>query len=292
MRADEVIRLPKQNSILMIANERPILTTKIRYDKDRLFRRLAGIGKSTFRSVPDVPTLEEPPLAILTKDYGRAPCLTPEMVAVAGEKAASSAETSVLAGLQAPSSEAERPRMRPARRQLEFAADAQPSATVTAAVSSALVAEHVVPEAVIEHERHDPEETSDAAPRLEARRNNMGARSKMASDTPAANAHMEERELGTTVRAERKRAVLEDRSMRRQKDTLSAMFGVDSMAEIHQEVRAGSAAMMRIAEMIERKADTTTDPTTRDEALALVVELDHAAKASRVTDAGELEDSL
>jgi type IV secretory pathway TraG/TraD family ATPase VirD4 len=34
MRADEVIRLPKQSSILMIANERPILTRKIRYDKD------------------------------------------------------------------------------------------------------------------------------------------------------------------------------------------------------------------------------------------------------------------
>jgi type IV secretion system protein VirD4 len=284
MRADEVIRLPKQNSILMIANERPILTKKIRYDKDRLFRRLAGIGKSTFRSVPDVPTLDEPPLAILTKDYGRTPCLITKTVAVAGEKAASPLETPT-AGLQAPPSEAERPRMRKARGQPEFQADAQ-SATVTAAP----VAERIEPQAVIEHERPGHEETPDAAP--EVRRNNVGTRSKMPSDPPAANAHIEkERELGRSVRAERKRAVLEDRGSRRQKDTLSGMFGVDSMAEIHQEVRAGSSAMTRIAEMVERKADTATDPATRDEALALVVELDHAAKASRVTDEGELEDA-
>jgi hypothetical protein len=292
MRADEVIRLPKQNSILMIANERPILTRKIKYDKDRLFRRLTRIGKSTFRNVPDVPALDEPPLAILTNDYGRATYLAPETVAVAGEEAASPAETSMLSGLQAPPSEAERPRMRPARGQPEFVADAQPSATVTAAVTAAPVAERMVPEATTEHERPGQEETSDVAlGGLEVRRNNVGTRSKMASDTPTANAHVEERELGTTVRAERKQAVLKGRSMRRQKDTLSAMFGVDSLAEIHQEVRAGSTAMMRIAEMIERKADTATDPATRDEALALVVELDHAAKASRVTDAGELEDT-
>jgi hypothetical protein len=277
----------------MIANERPILTSKIRYDKDRLFRRLAGIGKSTFRSVPDVPTLDEPALAILTKDYGRAPCLAPETVAVAGEEGVSPADTS-FAGPQAPSSEAERPRMRQARAQPEFAADAQPSATVTAAVTAAPVAERFLPEAFTEHDRSGQQEMSGAAPTIvgpEVRRNKVVTRSKMASDTPAANAHVEERGPGTTIRAERKRAVLEDRSMRRQKDTLSGMFGVDSITEIHQEVRAGSPAMMRIAEMIERKADTATDPVTRDEALALVVELDHAAKASRVTDSGELEDA-
>jgi type IV secretion system protein VirD4 len=294
MRADEVIRLPKQNSILMIANERPILTKKIRYDKDRLFRRLAGIGKSTFRSVPDVPTLDEPPLAILTKDYGRAPCLAPNTIVEAGEETASPAEKSMLSGLQAPSSEAERPRMRPARTQPELAADAQPSATVTAAVTSASVAERIVPEAVTEHERPDQEETSDAAPRIvgpEVRRNNVATRSKMASDTPASNANVEERELGTTIKAERKRAVLEDRSMRRQKDTLSGMFGVDGIAEIYQEVRAGSTAIMGIAEMIERRADTAIDSATRDEARVLVVELDRAARASRLTDSGDLEDA-
>jgi hypothetical protein len=113
----------------------------------------------------------------------------------------------------------------------------------------------------------------------------------MASDKPTANACAEERELGTAVRAELKRAVLQDRGSRRQKDTLSAMFGVDSMAEIHREVRAGSTAMLRIAEMIERKRDMASDPATRDEALALVVELDHAAKANRVTDGGDLEDT-
>jgi hypothetical protein len=107
---------------------------------------------------------------------------------------------------------------------------------------------------------------------------------------PVANAHEEnEREIGTTLTAEGKRAAFEDRSSRRQKDTLSSMFGFESMAEIHQEVRAGSRAMMRIAGMIERKAVTATDPATRNEALALVAELDRTAKASRVRDSGELE---
>jgi type IV secretion system protein VirD4 len=294
MRADEVIRLPKQTSVLMIANERPILTKKIRYDKDRLFRRLARIGKSTFRSVPDVPTLDEPPLAILTQDYGREPCQAPETVTVARDEAASPAETSMLSGLQAPPSEAEPPRMRPARGQPEFVADTLPSATVAAEVTSAPVAECMVPETATEHERPGQQETSDVVPAIVGpgvKRNNVGAQSKMASDTPAASTRVEEREPETTVRTERKRAVLEGRASRRPKDTLSGMFGVDSMAEIHQEARASSTAMMRIAEMIERKADMAIDTAARDEALALVVELDHAAKASRVTDAGELEDA-
>ena len=63
------------------------------------------------------------------------------------------------------------------------------------------------------------------------------------------------------------------------------------MAEIHHEARVGANAMTRIVEMMERKADTATDPATRNEALAQVIELDHAAKASRVTDSGELEDA-
>jgi type IV secretion system protein VirD4 len=71
MRPDEVIRLPKDRSILMIANERPILTTKIRYDKDRMFRKLGAAGRSAFRNVPDVPDLAEEPLAILSKAYGK-----------------------------------------------------------------------------------------------------------------------------------------------------------------------------------------------------------------------------
>ena len=72
MRPDEVIRLPKDRSILMIANERPILTTKIRYDKDRMFLKLGSSGRSAFRSVPDVPDLVETPLAIISKEYGKA----------------------------------------------------------------------------------------------------------------------------------------------------------------------------------------------------------------------------
>lgn len=70
MRPDEVIRLPKDRSILMIANERPILTTKIRYDKDRMFQKLAASGRSAFRNVPDVPMLDEQPLSIVSKAYG------------------------------------------------------------------------------------------------------------------------------------------------------------------------------------------------------------------------------
>lgn len=71
MRPDEVIRLPKDRSILMIANERPILTTKIRYDKDRIFRKWGAWGRSAFRSVPDVPDLVETPLAIISMKYGK-----------------------------------------------------------------------------------------------------------------------------------------------------------------------------------------------------------------------------
>jgi type IV secretion system protein VirD4 len=295
MRADEVIRLPKQNSILMIANERPILTKKIRYDKDRLFRRLAGIGKSTFRTVPDVPTLDEVPLAILTNDYGRAPQPAPDAAAAFVEAAATSSTGSTSPEPPLPAAEAERPRMRQARTRPEFTVDAPPSATVTAAVASAPVAERIVAEAATERERPGQEETSDAAPTVvapEVRRNNVGMRSKMASGTPAATAKTDKKvKLETTVSAKQEPAVFEVRSTRRQKDTLSSMFGVDSIAEIHQEARAGSAAMSRIGAMVRRKANAATDPATRDEALALVVELDHAAKASRVTDSGELEDA-
>lgn len=78
MRPDEVIRLPKDRSILMIANERPILTTKIRYDKDRMFRKLGSSGRSAFRSVPDVPNLVETPLALVSKEYGKAQPAEPQ----------------------------------------------------------------------------------------------------------------------------------------------------------------------------------------------------------------------
>ncbi len=72
MRPDEVIRLPRKSSILMIANEFPILTTKIRYDKDRWFRALIRSGTSTFRSVPELALLREPVLSLLAPDYGKA----------------------------------------------------------------------------------------------------------------------------------------------------------------------------------------------------------------------------
>ncbi len=71
MRPDEVIRLPRKSSILMIANEFPILTTKIRYDKDRWFRALIRSGTSTFRSVPELTLLKEPGLQVLSPEYGK-----------------------------------------------------------------------------------------------------------------------------------------------------------------------------------------------------------------------------
>ncbi len=71
LRPDEVIRLPRKSSILMIANEFPILTTKIRYDKDRWFRALIRSGTSTFRSVPELTLLREPALQVLSPEYGK-----------------------------------------------------------------------------------------------------------------------------------------------------------------------------------------------------------------------------
>ncbi len=292
MRADEVIRLPKQNSILMIANERPILTKKIRYDRDRLFRRLAGIGKSTFRTVPDVPTLDEFRLAILTADYGKAPSQLTEKVAVPGEGATPPAETPTPPGLRVASSEAERARLGQARTQPKFT-EGPSLITPTAAETWVAMAVRDASTPATEHEQPSQEEAFDKAraglaPAVKP--NNLGARFKMAGGPPVAAARVDKKvKLETTACAKQEPAVFELRSTRRQKDTLSSMFGVDSMADIHQEVRAGSDPMSRIGEMVRRKANTATDPATRSEALALIVELDHAATASRVTDSGELK---
>lgn len=257
MRADEVIRLPKARSILMIANERPILTTKIRYDKDRLFRRLARAGRFAFRSVPDVPSMAEQPLALLTAAYGSAktdPFVTVEPVGQArdGKVPIPAPETIRLTSTQ----ETAVPRGQPVRLEPPSSTTYQSEATHAARAES--------------DTGHVAAGISAVAPR---------------PSEPAAGR--------TRNRAKRERTALTPagvlaRPTGRERDSLLAAFGSETMSEIYAEVRKQAEGLSWIAERLEDDGGARIGSELGD-AREIARELRVCASASRVHGDGQLE---
>ena len=278
MRADQVIRLPKARSILLIANERPILTTKIRYDKDRLFRRLARAGQFTFRSVPDVPVLAEAPLALLTAAYGQAHSRSSDDAGDVAESA------SVGSGR-----ESREPKLR---------ATAQPALERAAApgMASPKRAEDNV--AAATKERPGAQETAyvelgeggDAYP---APPHHLAGTYKLRK--PEAIRLISQ--LGQSGARERQRlagkaAGLQhsvSRPSNRERDSLTSVFGNEAVAELHAEARVAADGLTWIAERLESSAEAASDSKHRGRTRSAAAELRSCAAASRVSDDGEVE---
>ena len=268
MRADEVIRLPKTRSILMIANERPILTTKIRYDKDRLFRRLARAGRSAFRSVPDVPTLSEQPLALLTPAYCEA-----KPKEGASEPATVPGDNSVVSRKKLPVVPADR-RLPPERAPTEAARDGGEGsgANVTQFGPAALIVNDEARQAAGGPEPSSPETVEPIAPEATGKRGRATARGKR---------------TGAGKTTPRPNSVV--RPSGREPDSLLSVFGSEAMAELHSEARATSDGLTWIAEKLEATADSEADPARQGSVREAAIGVRSCSRASRVTDDGELE---
>jgi type IV secretion system protein VirD4 len=266
MRADEVIRLSKTRSILMIANERPILTTKIRYDKDWLFRRLARAGQFAFRSVPDVPILEERPLVLLTQAYGSDRTVPSVTVEPVGEARDGKGPT--------PAQEAVRPtstRDMPAPRERTIELETPSSTPFRPEPVQATRAEFVDGHTV-DGSSADP----DAA--------GFSAVAQQPSE-PAAG------RLPKSAKRERT-AVTESgiltRPSGRERDSLLAAFGSETMSEIYSAVRMQAEGLSWIAERLEGDGYGRIGSDLGD-APAIARELRKCASASLVRYDGELE---
>ena len=279
MRADEVIRLPKNRSILMIANERPILTTKIRYDRDRLFRRLARPGQFAFRSVPDVPLLAEAPLALLTAAYGQVQSSSSdgsdEMAAstsVGSGRVSREAEVDAIA--QAASARTAAPEAalsdRVSNDVVVAGPEKRPRAEETAAV---LLGENynALTATTGELARSDKPDEPDG-PRPKSRPARSGAREKRTAGSKAAGLqHSVSRPSG------------------RERDSLASVFGSEAMAELHTEARDASDGLTWIAERLESSAEAASHSEHQAANRAAAAAVRSCAAASRVSDDGELE---
>ncbi len=274
MRPDEVIRLPRKSSILMIANEFPILTTKIRYDKDRWFRALIRSGTSTFRSVPELTLLREPFLSLLAPEYGKpgkdsgaaedeptaerpkvpafgVPSLTATASPSTGEPAAAAPEPPKMA-MAVPTRTASS-RSRPA---FGDELDRSPeSPSVNRVVDQS--AEPVNPEAL-------PLGVATVEPYTLP-----GAGSDDAKSASQADAFAEGDQTPTV------------RPRGRQQETL-----FDIMAEAQRDMLLNVGGLERIAEMVEQQAGSAQG----DEATSVAVELRELAQSSRATAREGLEE--
>ncbi len=266
MRADEVIRLPKDKSILMIANERPILTTKIRYDKDRLFRRLAGTGQFAFRSVPDVPSLSEQPLALLMAAYGsekadqsatvepvsqarewKAPTPAPETVRPTSSQDASVPREETVR-LESPSCPPFRPELaHPGRTEFNHGQVGEASSADKGPADVSAV---------------EPGPRESAPGRLRKR-----SKPERTAATPA----------GVLARP-----------AGRERDSLLASFGSEALSEIYAEVRTQSEGLSWIAERLDDDGGAKIASEV-SQARAIARELRACAGASRVRRDGQLE---
>jgi len=271
LRPDEVIRLPRKSSILMIANEFPILTTKIRYDKDRWFRALIRSGTSTFRSVPELTLLREPSLQVLSPEYGKpgkdsgaaedeptaerpkipapgAPSPTATASPGAGEPAVAPPEPPTAA-MAVPTRTASS-RSRPAfgdeldRSPTSFSAGRRPLADQSEAVSL-------------------------GAPTLDPRETLAGAGSDEAG--PAAQGD-------NFAKSEQTRTF---RPRGRQQETL-----FDIMADAQRDMLLNVGGLETIAELVEQQAGSAQG----DEAASVAVELRELAQSSRATAREGLEE--
>ena len=280
MRADQVIRLPKARSILLIANERPILTTKIRYDKDRMFRRLARAGQFTFRSVPDVPVLQEEPLALLTAAYGgrRPKDGTDFGISLPDGQADGRHKEPPASGAGQSLAEKSVGRPTPAKRAPSFeevAGLSNPGPPPTPGVSaSASPVERreadllaVQPDASPKTDTVGPVVSQ---PRARPGRTSGCGKRKVSSKAPSRQ-HSVARPSG------------------RERDSLLSVFGSEAVAELHSEARAASDKLTWIAEKLETSAEAAADPEHREAIRVAATDLRTCAAASRVGNDGELE---
>lgn len=279
MRADQVIRLPKARSILLIANERPILTSKIRYDKDRLFRRLARAGQFTFRTVPDVPVLAEAPLALLSTAYGQA------QPGGTRDADAGIPDASVRIGGTAPPAEVEGITQAAAARAPALATTlskgngddavapaSEPPPVVEEGASVALVGHEQEPPGREDEVARSDEDAGPVASRPKPRPARKSAREKRAAGGKATS-------LDHSV----------SRPSGRERDSLASVFGDEAMAELYADARAASDGLAWIAETLEGSAEAAGDPNRQAATREAAAELRSCAVASRVRDDGELE---
>ena len=281
MRADEVIRLPKDRSILMIANERPILTTKIRYDRDRLFRRLARAGQSAFRTVPDVPMLKEQTLALLTPAYGETKPKegASETATIPGDNAVESRKGSPAVAVERRSAEQAAERASPAEADRDGGEGAGPNVsevgprTQAEVAPAALVVNDEACQASGGSEASSPEAVEPI--RAVGKRGRVAARGKRDGVTK------------TTIRPNQ---VV--RPSGREPDSLLSVFGSEAMAEFHSEARARSHGLAWIAEKLDATADLEADSERQGTVREAASDLRSCAGASRVRDDGELEGAL
>jgi len=270
MRPDEVIRLPRKSSILMVANEFPILTTKIRYDRDRWFRTLTRSGTSTFRSVPELTLLREPFLSLLAPEYGKAsensgaaegppiaerpsipppgvPPLTTMASRTGGEPAAVRPELPTMAAaVPARTSSA---RSRPA-----FGDELDPSLGRRPVANKSVSSEAVLLNVLI---------------------------AKPSEPLPEEELHEVEPALESEEGAQEGEQSPIFRPRGRQQETL-----FDIMAEAQNDLLRNVGGLDKIADMVERQVD----PAQPDEATSVASELRDLAQSSRATAREDLEE--
>lgn len=278
MRADEVIRLPKTRSILMIANERPILTTKIRYDKDRMFRRLARAGQFAFRSVPDVPVLKEQTLALLTPGYGEAKPNkgASEPATVPGDNSVESCKRSSAVAADRRSAERAVEQAPPTEADRDSGEGEEPSFPEVRPVAQA----ELPPAGLIVNDEacHATGGLEPSTPETVEPIKAVGKRGRAATRG---------KRDGTTKTTIRLNSVV--RPSGREPDSLLSVFGSEAMAELHSEARETSKGLTWIAEKLEATAGLQADPERQGAVREAASDLRSFAGASRVMNDGELE---